>query len=164
MASINTFTIVGNVTKDVELRYTPSGTPSVTFTVAVDNVYFDRDGKKHEETDFIPVTTYGKQAENDAKFLKKGSTVAVMGRIRSWYKQAERKGGFNFEAERVQYLGRPSGNRAGGDAGQQQQGPGNAEHDATHTPGYDPSDSHGDPCGYVVSSHCDVRVQLPTFE
>ena len=55
--------------------------------------------------------------------------VAVMGRIRSWYKQAERKGGFNFEAERVQYLGRPSGNRAGGDAGQQQQGPGNAEHD-----------------------------------
>ena len=129
MASINTFTIVGNVTKDVELRYTPSGTPSVTFTVAVDNVYFDRDGKKHEETDFIPVTTYGKQAENDAKFLKKGSTVAVMGRIRSWYKQAERKGGFNFEAERVQYLGRPSGNRAGGDAGQQQQGPGNAEHD-----------------------------------
>ena len=126
MASINTFTIVGNVTKDVELRYTPSGTPSVTFTVAVDNVYFDRDGKKHEETDFIPVTTYGKQAENDAKFLKKGSTVAVMGRIRSWYKQAERKGGFNFEAERVQYLGRPSGNRAGGDAGQQQ-GPGQIE-------------------------------------
>lgn len=72
MASINTFTIVGNVTKDVELRYTASGTPSVTFTVAVDNVYYDRDGKKHEETDFIPVTTYGKQAENDAKFLKKG--------------------------------------------------------------------------------------------
>ena len=84
MASINTFTIVGNVTKDVELRYTPSGTPAVTFTVAVDNVYYDRDGKKHEETDFIPVTTYGKQAENDAKFLKKGSMVAVMGRIRSW--------------------------------------------------------------------------------
>ncbi|CAB1371335.1 protein of unknown function (plasmid) [Denitratisoma oestradiolicum] len=54
MASINTFTIVGNVTKDVELRYTPSGTPAVTFTVAVDNVYYDRDGKKHEETDFIP--------------------------------------------------------------------------------------------------------------
>ena len=44
----------------------------MTFTVAVDNVYYDRDGKKHEETDFIPVTTYGKQAENDAKFLKKG--------------------------------------------------------------------------------------------
>jgi len=128
MASINNFTIVGNVTKGVELRYTPSGTPSVTFTVAVDNVYFDRDGKKHEETDFIPVTTYGKQAENDAKFLKKGSTVAVTGQIRSWYKPTERKGGFNFEAERVKYLGRPSGNRAGGDAGQQQ-GAGNAEHD-----------------------------------
>lgn len=127
MASINTFTIVGNVTRDVELRHTPSGTPSVTFTVAVDNVYIDRDGKKHEETVFIPVTTYGKQAENDAKYLKKGSAVAVMGRIRSWYKPTERKGGFNFEAGCVQYLGKSIGNRAGGDAGQQQ-GYGSTEH------------------------------------
>lgn len=128
MASINQFTIIGNVTKDVELRYTPGGTPTATYTVAVDNVFTGRDGKKHEETDYIPVTTYGKQAENDAKFLKKGAMVAVSGRIRSWYKPEERKGGFNFEAEHVQYLGRPSGSRAGGDA-DQQQGPGNAEHD-----------------------------------
>lgn len=112
MAAINTFTIIGNVTKDVELRYTPSGTPTVTYTVAVDNVWYDNNGTKHEECDFIPVTTYGKQAENDAKYLKKGSSVAVIGRIRSWYKKAENKGGFNFEAERVQYLGKPSGNRS----------------------------------------------------
>ncbi len=128
MASINSFTIVGNVTRDVELRCTANGTPSVTFTVAVDNVYFDRDGKKHEEADFIPVTTYGKQAENDAKFLKKGSTVAVIGRIRSWYKPTDRKGGFNFEAERVQYLSKPSSSRAGGEA-VRQESPGNAEHE-----------------------------------
>ena len=111
MASINTFTLLGNV----------------TFTVAVNNVYYDRDGKKHEEADFVPVTTYGKQAENDAKFLKKGSAVAVIGRIRSWYQPNERKGGFNFEAERVQYLGRPSGSREDGDT-DQQQNPVNAEH------------------------------------
>lgn len=71
------------------------------------------------------MTTYGKQAENDAKYLKKGSAVAVIGRIRSWYKQQERKGGFNFEAERVQYLGKPSGN--GGRQGNA--GTGNPEHD-----------------------------------
>ncbi len=117
MSSINIFTIIGNVTKDAELRYTANGTPSVTFKVAVNNVYVDRAGVKHSETDFIPVTTYGKQAENDAKFVKKGSLVAVAGRIRSWYKSAEQRGGFNFEASTVQYLGRPNGNR---DAGQEQ--------------------------------------------
>ncbi|UCF24784.1 MAG: single-stranded DNA-binding protein [Ralstonia sp.] len=130
MAAINTFTIIGNVTKDIELRYTGSGTPSVTYTVAVDNVWYDNNGTKHEECDFIPVTTYGKQAENDAKYLKKGSAVAVIGRIRSWYKQEERKGGFNFEAERVQYLGKPSGNGGRqGNAGTGNAGTGNAEHD-----------------------------------
>lgn len=113
MASINQFWIIGNVTKDVELRYTPGGTASVTYTVAVDNVYYDRERNKHEETDFIPVTTYGKQAENDAKYLKKGSAVAVQGRIRSWYNADKGRGGFSFEAERVQYLGRPNGGRAG---------------------------------------------------
>ena len=112
MASINNFTIVGTVTKDVELRYTPSGTATVTYSVAIDNVWYDNNGAKKEECDFIPVTTYGKQAENDAKFLKKGSPVAVSGRIHSWYKREENKGGFNFEAERVQYLGKPSGNRS----------------------------------------------------
>ena len=144
MASINTFTIVGNVTKDVELRYTPSGTPAVTFTVAVDNVYYDRDGKKHEETDFIPVTTYGKQAENDAKFLKKGSMVAVMGRIRSWYKADERKGGFNFEAENVQYLSRAgNGGRQAGEAGPQK-APGAEGHD-DWTRDYDRAEQSGNP-------------------
>jgi single-strand DNA-binding protein len=107
--SINHFTIVGNITKDVELRHTPNGTATVTYIVAINNVYFDRDGNKHEEADFIPVTTYGKQAENDAKYLKKGTSVAVVGRIRSWYKKEDNKGGFNFEAERVQYLGKPTG-------------------------------------------------------
>ncbi len=129
MASINSFTIVGNVTRDLELRYTPSGKAAVTYTVAVDNVYFDREGNKHEETDFIPVTTYGKQAENDAKFLKKGAPVAVMGRIRSWFKQAERRGGFNFEAERVQYLGRPGIGRADAAGSAQPQDPAQGEHD-----------------------------------
>lgn len=116
MGSINKYIIVGNVTKDLVLRYTAGNTSTVTYTVAVDSVRYDGNGTKHEETDFIPVTTYGKQAENDAKFLKKGSMVAVAGRIRSWYKPEERKGGFNFEADDVQYLSRPTGNRSTGNA------------------------------------------------
>ncbi len=110
MASINSFTVLGNITKDVELRFTPNGTATATFNVAVNNVWYSSNGTKNEECDFIPVTTYGKQAENDAKYLKKGASVCVIGRIRSWYKKEANKGGFNFEAERVQYLGKPTGN------------------------------------------------------
>lgn len=112
MSAINDFHIIGHVTKDVELRYTPNQTPTVTYTVAVNNTWYSEGGVKHEECDFIPVTTYGKQAEADAKYLKKGTGVAVFGRIRSWYKKDINKGGFNFEALIVQYLGKPGSNNA----------------------------------------------------
>ena len=109
--SINKFILIGNVTKPLELRYTPNGTPMVTYTVACDDVWYDDKGTKHEDCDFIPVTTLGKQAESDAKWLGKGSAVAVEGRIESWYQPAEKRGGFNFKALRVQYLGRPGAPR-----------------------------------------------------
>ena len=102
--SINVFTIVGNLTRDIELRYTTKGTPVATYAVAVNNYWYD-DAGRHDQTDFIPVTTYGNQAQSDAKYLKKGSPVAVAGRIRSWYKKETQKGGFKFEAFQVDYLG-----------------------------------------------------------
>jgi single-strand DNA-binding protein len=108
MSSLNTFTIVGNVTKDVELRKTAKGLATATYFVAVDSSYVDKDNTKHESCDFIPITTYGKQAEADAKFLKRGTPVAVIGTIRSWYKAQDKKGGFNFNAEKVRYLGKSS--------------------------------------------------------
>ena len=106
MAEFNSFTIIGNVTKDVELRKTTAGKSVTTYVVAIDHVWYDNNGTKHEHCDFIPVSTYGKQAENDAKYLRKGSSVAVSGRIHSWFKKEERKSGFRFEAEKVKYLGR----------------------------------------------------------
>lgn len=106
MGSINQFWIDGNVTKDVILRKTPGGTSVASYTVAVDNVYYV-DQVKHEETDYIPVTSYGRQAENDAKYLKKGSGVSVMGRMKSWYQPENKRGGMNFEAETVKYQGSP---------------------------------------------------------
>ena len=112
--NLNHFVITGNVTRDLELRHTQNGTPAVTYTVAVNNVRYD-DGKKYEECDFIPVSTTGKQAERDAKFLHKGSPVAVEGRLRSWWKADEKRGGFNFKAIRVQYLGKPIAVQQGAD-------------------------------------------------
>src|ERR1035437_3357164 len=107
----NEFAFIGNLTKDPELRHTSSGTPTITFTLAVNTEYLDGKGNPVKETDFIPITTYGKQAENDSRYLKKGSQVAVKGRVRSWYNKDEKKGGINFEAAPgcVMYLGRPSG-------------------------------------------------------
>jgi single-strand DNA-binding protein len=129
MTSINTFTIVGNVAKDVFLRTTQGGKSMVTFVVAVDATYVDADGVVHKACDFIPVTTFGKQAENDAKYLKKGTAVAVSGRIRSWYKPEEQKGGFNFEATGVLYMGKKSADKAINDSLPSDNTPPNADHE-----------------------------------
>ena len=92
------------------------GIPALTYAVAVDNLWYDDDGKSHEECDFIPVSTTGKQRA--VKFLHKSSPVAVEGRLRSWWKAEESRGGFNFKAIRVQYLGKAGGARDGqGDEG-----------------------------------------------
>ena len=128
--TINTFTILGNLTRDIELRYTSKGTPVATYAVAVNNHWYDEAGR-HEQTDFIPVTTYGNQAQSDARFLKKGSSVSVMGRIRSWYKSDEKKGGFKFEAFQVEYLGSRSQNAATQAADADRVAPSNAD-DSEH--------------------------------
>lgn len=107
MKSVNVFVITGNVTKDVELRHTKGGTATATYLVAVDDVYYDSTGTKREETDFFPITTYGTQAENDAKYLKKGMLVVITGRMKSWYRREENRGGINFVPQQVQYIGRP---------------------------------------------------------
>ena len=103
MASgINQFMFDGNLTKPVELRSTPDGTPMAVYTVASDYV---RAGK--ELTDFFPVATFGRQAEADAKYLKKGSAVTIVCEVHSWYKAEEKKGGYNFDVVRVIYRGDP---------------------------------------------------------
>ena len=106
---INHFIISGNVTRDLELRYLASGAPTVTYTVACNFVRYDAQDAKQERTDYIPVTTFGKQAERDAKYLRKGSAVTVECRVESWYQKEEKRGGFNFRAINVQYGSRGSG-------------------------------------------------------
>lgn len=78
---MNTVTLIGRLTKDVELRYIPnSGTPIANFTIAIDRDYKNKDGER--ETDFIPVQLMGKIAESTAKYVAKGDLIAVNGRIR----------------------------------------------------------------------------------
>lgn len=110
MGTINQYIIDGNLTKDPILTTLPSGMTKAFYVVAVDEVWYV-DGQKRERTDYIPVTTFGRQADNDGKFLKRGSGVTVMGSIRSWHDAATGRSGFNFEADNVKYQAKANPNR-----------------------------------------------------
>ena len=110
MASLNKVLIIGNLTKDPELRYTPSGIAVVNLRVAVNRKYKDKTGEAKEEVCFITVTAWDKQAEVCNQYLKKGRPVFVEGRLqsRSWEgTDGQKKNTIDIRAERVQFLGSP---------------------------------------------------------
>jgi single-strand DNA-binding protein len=78
---INRVVLVGRLTKDPELRYTPSGVPMARFTIAVNRTFSSQSGER--EADFIGCIAWRKQAENLANFMKKGSLIGVEGRIQT---------------------------------------------------------------------------------
>ncbi len=112
MASINRVVLVGNLTRDPELRYLPSGTPVSNIGIAVNSRRKDSDGQWIDEANFFDIAVFGKQAENCSQFLAKGSQVAVDGRLRSrsWEtNEGQKRSKVEVVAESVQFLGKPSG-------------------------------------------------------
>ena len=97
---LNQFILDGNLTRAPEVRYTTSGMPVCTFTIASHTVYGSGDDRR-EETAFIPITTLGKLAETSYRNLRKGAAVTVRGRLGSWFNGESRKGGFTFTADDV---------------------------------------------------------------
>ena len=85
----NTVTLVGNITRDPELRFTPNGQANATFGLAVNRRYQDRQGEWQESTSFFDVVCWREMAENAAESLTKGSRIIVTGRLeqRSWESQ-----------------------------------------------------------------------------
>jgi len=79
MSALNRVILIGNLTQDPELRYTPGGTPVVSFTLAVSRPFTNQEGERG--TDFIPIVVWRKQAERCSEYLMKGSQVAVDGRL-----------------------------------------------------------------------------------
>jgi single-strand DNA-binding protein len=77
----NTVTVVGNLTREPELRYTPSGAAVVKFGLAVNRSYNNRNGEKVEQTDFFDVTAWRELGENIAESLTVGTRVIVTGRL-----------------------------------------------------------------------------------
>ncbi|MGQ5646567.1 single-stranded DNA-binding protein SsbA [Bacillus velezensis] len=102
---LNRVVLVGRLTKDPELRYTPSGAAVATFTLAVNRTFTNQSGER--EADFINCVTWRRQAENVANFLKKGSLAGVDGRLqtRSYEnQQGQRVFVTEVQAESVQFL------------------------------------------------------------
>lgn len=107
MASLNKVFLMGNLTRDPELRYVPSGTAVATFTVAMNRVYTSQAGEKKEEVSFIRVVVWGRRAEVCGEYLSKGSPVFIEGRLqsRSWEGQdGQKRSAVEVIADNVQFL------------------------------------------------------------
>ncbi len=110
-ASFNKVLLLGNLTRDPELRYIPSGQAVTSFTVASNRTYLAASGEKKEDVSFIRVVTWARLAETCNEYLKKGSQVFVEGRLqsRSWEAQdGTKRSAVEVVASGVQFLGRPS--------------------------------------------------------
>jgi single-strand DNA-binding protein len=107
-ASVNRVTLLGNLGKDLELRYTPGGQAVCDLRIATTDSFTGRDGEKKETTEWHTVVTWGKVAENCARYLSKGRQVYVEGRLRtrSWEdKQGQKRYATEIVAQTVHFLG-----------------------------------------------------------
>ena len=115
---LNKAMVYGNLTRDPEMKALPSGMQVCSFSLATNRVYNDRDGNRQEAADYHNVVVFGKQAENCAKYLTKGSSTYVEGRMqtRSWEKDGVKQYRTEVIADRVQFGPKGSGVPGGGAA------------------------------------------------
>jgi single-strand DNA-binding protein len=121
MSSVNKVILVGNLGKDPELRYTQSGTAFCNCSLATTDNWTDQSGNRQEKTEWHRITIWKKQAENVAKYCRKGSPLYVEGRLqtRSWDENGQKRYSTDIVAELVKFLGprpdreeSPSANRS----------------------------------------------------
>ena len=108
MASYNKVLLMGNLTRDPELRFTTSGAPVTNLRIAVNRVYTNRAGERKEETCFVTIVVWGKQAESCAEYLRKGKPIFIEGSLRNRNVETEEGKNRNvleIVAQRVQFLG-----------------------------------------------------------
>jgi single-strand DNA-binding protein len=129
---LNKAIVIGNLTRDPELRSLPSGIKVCTFSLATNRVWKDKNGARQESADYHNVVVFGRQAETVAQYMKKGSSIMVEGRMqtRSWddKNSGEKKYRTEIVADRTQFGpkggGAPSG---GGSAGGTNKSPSSPE-------------------------------------
>ncbi|MDF2378323.1 MAG: single-stranded DNA-binding protein [Verrucomicrobiales bacterium] len=109
MSSYNRVTLVGNLTRDPELKRVKSGQAVTDLGLALNRAWTNEAGQKQEETTFVDVTVWGKTAENAAKYLQKGRSVLVEGRLQldTWMdsKSGQNRSKLRVVAESLQFMG-----------------------------------------------------------
>ncbi len=119
MANLNKVMLIGNLTRDPELRHTPKGTAVSEISMAINRVWNNDQGQKQEETTFVEVTLWGRQAELAQQYLTKGRPVYIEGRLQldSWddKETGKKRSKLRIVGENMQFLS--SGTGAGGNSG-----------------------------------------------
>jgi len=123
MASFNRVILLGNVTRDIELRYTPGQTAVTDIGLAVNDRRKNQSGEWVDETTFVDITLWGRTAEVASEYLSKGSPVLIEGRLKldTWETDGQKRSKLKVVGDRMQLLGRAGG--GGGGGGQRSQAP-----------------------------------------
>jgi single-strand DNA-binding protein len=108
---MNRVFLIGNLTRDPEVRYTPSGKAVGDLRLAVNRRYKTADGENKDETCFVNIVVWGRQAETCGEYLRKGSPLLAEGRLQydEWEKDGQKHNRLRVVAERVQFLSGPRG-------------------------------------------------------
>jgi single-strand DNA-binding protein len=121
MANLNKVMLMGNLTRDPEVRYTPKGTAVAELGLAINRVYSAENGEKREETTFVDVTLWGRTAEIAGEYLKKGRPVFIEGRLQldSWddKQTGQKRSKLKVVGEAMQLMGSRGGGEGGGGGG-----------------------------------------------
>ena len=137
MPSLNKVLLMGNLTRDPELRVTPKGTPICQFSLAINRQFKMESGESREEVIYVDVEAWGKQGETIAKYMTKGRPLYVEGRLRldQWEDKntKEKRSRMKVVLEQFQFLGDNRGGSGGGGGGGGGSGP--------TEPGIDPAGS-----------------------
>lgn len=134
MANFNRVILMGNLTRDPELRYIPNGQAVANLRLAINRTYKTQAGEQKEEVTFVGIVVWAKQAEACAEYLSKGSPVFVEGRLQSrqWETEdGQKRSVLEVVADRVQFLGRKkeAGATAPAEEGSAHPGPAATEDD-----------------------------------
>ena len=143
MASYNKVILIGNLTRDPELRYTPKGMAIAKIGLAVNRTWRNEAGETKEEVTFVDVDAFGRQAETLGQYMKKGSPLMIEGRLKldQWddKQTGQKRSKLGVVGENVQFLGSgPGGGSGGGEGGEAPRRPSAPSAPAASSPAAEP--------------------------
>ncbi len=146
MANLNKVFLAGNLTRAPEVKHIPSGQAVAELDMAINNVYLTKTGEKKEETVFVHVVAWGRQAETAGQYLSKGSPILVEGSLKldTWETpEGEKRSRLKVQAQRIQFLGSSGGRKELGTEAQALKQPGQSERTLGSTSGSEQNSSRG---------------------